>query len=150
MTGNNKRIHLIFKMKSFLVCILQPLYLKLLSPKGRYVGPIIFTCDLFGLVNLKSLSKIYTISQKNLSFKMFYPPKGDMQYLNRGPIVFTYDIFGFKIFRAFQKSIGFLIFFCFKMFDPPKGDTQYLTRGPFVFTYVLFGVSKSLEHFKNL
>ena len=40
---------------------------------------------------------------------MFYPPKGDTQYLTRGPIVFTYVL-------------------------SPEGRTE---GGPIIFTYVL-------------
>ena len=40
-------------------------------------GPIVFTCDLFGLVNLYSLSKTDRVTQIFETLKTIYPSNGD-------------------------------------------------------------------------
>ena len=106
-------------------------------------GPIVFTCDLFGLVNLQGISKILQFSRAFFCTKMFYPPKGDAQHLTMGSICFylcfiLWQCLGLVNLQSISKIYKVSqTFFCFKMFYPPKGDTLYLTMGSICF-YLCF------------
>ena len=89
---------------------------------------------------------IYTLTVRS----MFYPPKGDTQYLTRGPFVFTYVLFGVsKSLEHFKNLQGFSIFFLLQNVLSPEGRYVVSHSGP-IDTLSIYCLSERLEHFKNL